>query len=105
MPVAPGPLALQSIDIVLPKLESPLAERGALEETFVSQLDQLRQWYEVVARGAEPSSEAYECLQQFVVAVDVVNDSTAQDNTDRMIEMFDTAVELLKDAASARPRR
>jgi hypothetical protein len=75
------------------------------EETFGPQLDQLRQWYEVVARGVEPGSEAHECLERFVVAVDVFNDATARDDTDRMIETFDMAVEVLKGAASARPRR
>jgi hypothetical protein len=75
------------------------------EETFGLQLDQLRQWYDVVARDVEPGSEAHTCLERFVVAVDVFNDSTARDDTDRMIETFDMAVEVLKDAASARPRR
>ena len=76
-----------------------------VEETFRPQLDQLWQWYGVVARGVEPGSEAHECLERFVVAVDVFNNSMADDDTDRIVETFDTAVALLKDAASARPRR
>jgi hypothetical protein len=82
-----------------------LRQGDVLETTFGPHLDQLRQWYDIVARGVEAGSEAHECLQRFVVAVDVFNDSTAQDNTDRMIETFDMAIEVLKDAASARPRR
>jgi hypothetical protein len=76
-----------------------------VEETFGAQLKQLRQWYDVVSRGVEPGSEAHDCLERFVVAVDVFNDSTARDDTDHIIKTFDTAVALLKDAASARPRR
>jgi hypothetical protein len=76
-----------------------------VEETFGPQLEQLRQWYDVVARGVEPGSEAHDCLERFVVAVDVFNDSTARDDTDHIIKTFDAAVALLKDAASARPRR
>jgi hypothetical protein len=80
--------------------------RGEMvEETFGPQLEQLRQWYDVVARGVEPGSEAHDCLERFVVAVDVFNDSTARDDTDHIIKTFDAAVALLKDAASARPRR
>jgi hypothetical protein len=75
-----------------------------VEETFGSQLDQLWQWYDVVARGVEPGSEAHECLERFVVAVGVFNDSMARDDTDHIIETFDTAVALLQNAASARPR-
>jgi hypothetical protein len=76
-----------------------------VEETFGPQLEQLRQWYDVVARGVEPGSDAHDCLERFVVAVDVFNDSTARDDTDHIIKTFDAAVALLKDAASARPRR
>lgn len=76
-----------------------------VEETFGPQLDQLWQWYDVVARGVEPESEAHACLERFVVAVGVFNDSMARDDTDHIIATFDTAVALLKDAASARPRR
>lgn len=80
--------------------------KGAMvEETFGPQLDQLWQWYDVVARGVEPGSEAHACLERFVVAVGVFNDSMAGDDTDHIIATFDTAVALLKDAASARPRR
>ena len=76
-----------------------------VKETFEPQLEQLRQWYDVVARGVELGSEAHDCLERFVVAVDVFNDSTARDDTDHIIKTFDAAVALLKDAASARPRR
>jgi hypothetical protein len=82
-----------------------LRQGEVLEETFGPQLDQLWQWYNVVARGVEPGSEAHACLERFVVAVDVFNDSTARADTDRMIKTFDMAVEVLKDAAAARPRR
>lgn len=82
-----------------------LQKGDVLEETFGPQLDQLRQWYDVVARDVEPGSEAHTYLQRFVVAVDVFNDSTTRDDTDRIIETFDMAVEVLKDAASARHRR
>jgi len=75
-----------------------------VETTFRPKLEQLRQWYGIVARGVEPGSEAHECLERFVVAFDTFNDAIAQDDTDQMIETFDTAVALLKDAASARPR-
>lgn len=75
-----------------------------VEATFRPKLEQLRQWYGIVARGVEPGSEAHECLERFVVAVDVFNDAISQDDTDHMIKTFDTAVALLKDAASARPR-
>ncbi len=79
--------------------------RGEMvETTFRPNLEQLRQWYDIVARGVEPGSEAHECLERFVVAVDVFNDAISQDDTDYMIKTFDTAVALLKDAASARPR-
>lgn len=76
-----------------------------VEETFGPQLKQLWQWYDVVARGVEPGSEAHDCLERFVVAVDVFNDTIARDDTDHIIETLDTAVSLLKDAAAARPRR
>jgi hypothetical protein len=79
--------------------------RGKMVEiTFRPKLEQLRQWYGVVAQGVESGSEAHECLERFVVAFDTFNDAIAQDDTDQMIETFDTAVALLKDAASARPR-
>ena len=32
-----------------------------VKETFGPQLEQLRQWYDVVARGVEPGSEAHDC--------------------------------------------
>lgn len=76
-----------------------------VEEACGPQLEQLRQWYDVVARGVEPGSEAHDCLERFVVAVEVFNDATARDDTDHIIQTFDAAVALLKDAASARPRR
>jgi hypothetical protein len=75
-----------------------------VQETFEPKLKQLWEWYDIVARGVDPGSEAHECLTRFVAAVDVFNDSIARDDTDRMIKTFDTAVALLKDAASARPR-
>ncbi len=81
-----------------------LSRGEMVESTFRPKLEQLRQWYGIVARGVEPGSEAHECLERFVVAVDVFNDAIAQDDTDHMIKTFDTAVALLKDAASARPR-
>jgi hypothetical protein len=76
-----------------------------VEETFGPQLKQLWQWYGVVAKGVEPGSEAHTCLERFVAAVDVVNNSIAADDTDRIIETFDTTLALLKDAALARHRR
>jgi hypothetical protein len=82
-----------------------LRKGDVVEKTFGPRLDQLWHWYDVVARGVEPGSEAHTCLERFVVAVDLFNDSTVRDDTDRMIETFDMAVELLKNAALARPRR
>lgn len=76
-----------------------------MEETFGPKLKQMWEWYEVVARGVEPGSEAHECLERFVAAVDVCNDSMAQNDTDHIIKTFNTAIALLKDAALARPRR
>ena len=76
-----------------------------VEETCGPQLEQLMQWYDVVARGVEPGSEAHDCLERFVVAVDVFNESTARDDTDHIIQTYDAAVALLKNAALARPRR
>ena len=75
-----------------------------VEDTFGPKLEQLWQWYDVVARGVEPGSEAHNCLEQFVAAVEVFNDSTVRDDTDHIIKTYDAAVALLKDAASARPR-
>jgi hypothetical protein len=75
-----------------------------VEKTFEPNLEQLWKWYDIVARGVDPGSEAHECLARFVTAVDVFNDSIARDDTDRIKKTFDTAVALLKDAASARPR-
>lgn len=75
-----------------------------VETTFRPKLDQLWQWYAIVARGVEPDSEAHECLERFVAAVDVFNDAIARDDTDHMIKTFDMAVVLLKEAALARPR-
>jgi hypothetical protein len=76
-----------------------------VEETFEPQLKQLKHWYDVVARGVEPGSEAYDCLERYVIAIDAFNDSTARDDTDHITKTFDAAVALLKDAAAARPRR
>ncbi len=81
-----------------------LSRGEMVETTFRPQLEQLRQWYGIVARGVEPGSEAHECLERFVVVFDIFNDAIARDDTDHMIETFDTAVSLLKVAASARPR-
>jgi hypothetical protein len=75
-----------------------------VETTFRPKLEQLWQWYAIIARGVEPESEAHECLERFVAAVDVFNDAIARDDTDYMIKTFDTAVALLKAAAAARPR-
>lgn len=89
-----------------PRRDEMVERRNEMvEETCGPQLEQLRQWYDVVARGVEPGSEAHDCLERFVVAVDVFNESTARDDTDHIIQTFDAAVALLKDAASARPRR
>lgn len=82
-----------------------LRKGDMIEETFGPRLDQLWHWYDVVARGVEPGSAAHECLEQFVVAVDIFNDATVRDDTDRIIETFDMALDLLKNAALARPRR
>ena len=82
-----------------------LRKGKTMEETFAPQLKQLWQWYEVVSRGVEPESEADDYLEQFTIAVDVFDDAIAQGDTDYIIEVFDTAVALLKDAAAARPRR
>lgn len=69
------------------------------------QLEQLRQWYDIVARGVEQGSEAQDCLERVVVAVDAFNDSVARDDPDDLVKTFDIAVALLKVAAAARPRR
>lgn len=82
-----------------------LRKGNVAEETFGPRLDQLWRGYNIVARGVEPGSEAHECLERFVVALDLFNDSTARDDTDFMIATFDRAVDLLKNAALARPRR
>jgi hypothetical protein len=74
-------------------------------ETCGPQLEQLRQWYDVVAQGVEHGSEAHEYLERVVVAVDVFNDSLVRDDTDKIVATFDAAVALLKVAAAARPRR
>ena len=76
-----------------------------MEETVGPQLKQLRQWYDVVARGVEPGSEAQDCLDQVVVAIDIFNDALSRDDTDGIIQTFDAAVASLKVAAAARPRR
>ncbi len=76
-----------------------------MEETVGPQLKQLRQWYDVVARGVEPGSEAQDCLDQVVVAIDIFNDSLSRDDTDCIIQTFDAAVTSLKVATAARPRR
>ena len=78
---------------------------GVVEETFGPQLDQLWSGYEVVAQGVEVGSEAHECLERFVIAVDLFNDATLQDDTDDIVERFDIAIDLLKRAALARHRR
>jgi hypothetical protein len=75
-----------------------------VETTFRPKLEQLWQWHAIVAKGVEPGSEAHACLERFVAAVDVFNDSIARDDTDHMIKTFDTAIALLKEAALARPR-
>lgn len=82
-----------------------LRKGDVVEETFSPRLDQLWHGYHIVARGVEPGSEAHECLERFVVAVDLFNDATVRDDTDFMVETFDRAVDLLKSAALARPRR
>jgi hypothetical protein len=76
-----------------------------MEETAGPQLKQLRQWYDVVARGVEPGSEASDCLERTVVAIDIFNNSLSREDTDRTIKTFDVAVASLKVAAAARPRR
>ncbi len=76
-----------------------------MQETVGPQLKQLRQWYDVVARGVEPESEAHDCLGRVVVAIDVFIDSLSRDDTDRTIKTFDAAVASLKVAAAARSRR
>ena len=81
-----------------------LGKAKMVEETYGPQLYQLQQWHDVVARGVEHGSEAYECLERFAIAVDDLNHWIAMDNTDNVIEAFDMAVDLLKDAAAARPR-
>lgn len=81
-----------------------LGKAKMVEETYGPQLDQLQQWYDVVARGVEHGSEAYDCLERFAIAVDVLNHWIALDDTDNVIEAFDMAVDLLKGAAAARPR-
>lgn len=76
-----------------------------MEETFGPRLDQLWYGYDVVAQGVESGSDAHECLERFVVAVDRFNDATVQNDTDDIIEKFDMALDLLKCAALARHRR
>ena len=76
-----------------------------IEETVGLQLRQLRQWYDIVARGVEPGSDAQDCLERVAVAIDVFNDSLSRDDTDSTIKTFDAAVASLKVAAAARPRR
>ena len=81
-----------------------LGQVQMVEEAYGPQLKQLRQWHDVVARGVEPASEAQECLERFIAAVDVFNDAIAHNDVDYIIETYDTAVALLKAAAAARPR-
>jgi hypothetical protein len=76
-----------------------------MEETVGPQLKQLRQWYDVVARGVEPGSAAYDCLERAVVAIDVFHNSLSREDTGHAIKTFDVAVASLKVAAAARPRR
>jgi hypothetical protein len=76
-----------------------------MEETFGPRLDQLWHGYDAVAQGVEPGSEAHEYLERFVVAVDLFNDATVQDDTDYIVERFDIALDWLKRAALARHRR
>ena len=75
-----------------------------MEETVGPQLKQLRQWYDVIAEGVEPGSEAQDCLDRVVVAIDIFNDSLSRDDTDSIIKTFDAALTALKVAAAARPR-
>ena len=75
------------------------------EATFGPRLAQLWSGYDVVAQGVESGSEAHECLERFVVAVDLFNDATVQDDTDYIVERFDMAIDRLKCAALARHRR
>lgn len=81
-----------------------LGQANIVEKTYGPQLDQLQQWYNVVARGVEHGSEAHEYLERFSIAVDVLNHWITKDDTDNVIEAFDMAVDLLKGAAAARPR-
>ena len=81
-----------------------LGKAKMVEETYGPQLDQLRQWHDVVVRGVEHGSEAYKCLERFAIVVDALNHWIVMDDTDKVIEAFDMAVDLLKDAAAARPR-
>jgi hypothetical protein len=81
-----------------------LGKAKMVEETYGPHLVQLQQWYDVVVRGVEQGSEADACLNRFIIAVDILNDWIAVDDTDNAIEAFDMAVELLKDATAARPR-
>jgi hypothetical protein len=76
-----------------------------VEATLAPQLEQLRQWYDVVARGVEHGSEAHDCLERYAAAVDVFNDLMTRGDADDIIKTYDTAVALLKVAAAARPRR
>lgn len=78
---------------------------GVMEETFGPRLEQLWHGYDAVAQGVEPGSEAHEYLERFVVAVDIFNDATVQDDTDYIVERFDIALDWLKRAALARHRR
>ena len=106
--IAIGARQKGEIDQAVQHLHSAVASlwQGIIvEDTFRPKFEQLGQWYRVVARGVEPGSEAHEWLEQFVVAVDAFNDAITRDDTDHMIETFDTAIALLKAAALARPRR
>ena len=106
--IAIGARQKGDIDQAVQHLHSAVASlwQGIIvEDTFRPKFEQLGQWYRVVARGVEPGSEAHTWLKQFVVAVDAFNDAITRDDTDHMIETFDSAIALLKTAALARPRR
>lgn len=82
-----------------------IKQGDVLEETFGPRLEQLWHGYGVVAQGVEAGSEAHACLERFVVAIDLFNDATMQNDTDDIVEKFDMAIDLLKGAALARHRR
>ena len=106
--IAIGARQQGEIDQAVQHLHSAVASlwKGIIvEDTFRPKFEQLGQWYRIVARGVDPGSEAHEWLERFVVAVDAFNDAITRDETEQMIETYDTAIALLKTAALARPRR